>query len=238
MIFTEKFKPGMGDIGRDNKIKNISIMKMLEDTAGFHADSIKDGINEMDEKKTAWIIMAWRLQVIRRPVYGETLTVETWSRAMEKAHAFRDYLLKAEDGTVLAKASSKWSLINTETHRIVRVTDELSRRYGTQPLSVFESWNIKRPVLPEAFENETEYLVRRRDTDIIGHMHNLNYLDLAYEALPDDIYSAGELDNLEIIYRSEVKLGDRVKIGYFKEVDRHTAAITCGGTLNATVALW
>ena len=33
-----------------------------------------------------------------------------------------------------------------------------------------------------------DYYIQRRDIDINEHMHNLNYLDMAYEILPEDIY--------------------------------------------------
>ena len=42
--------------------------------------------------------------------------------------------------------------------------------------------------IPEKFSNEIIYKVARRDIDLNGHMHNLYYLDLAYEVLPQDIY--------------------------------------------------
>ena len=41
------------------------------------------------------------------------------------------------------------------------------------------------------FENAEEmiYNIQRRDIDINQHMHNLSYLDMAYEILPDNIYN-------------------------------------------------
>ena len=238
MIFTANFKPGLDDAGLGGEIKNTSILRMLEDTAGFHSDSVHDGINEIDVKKTAWIIMAWRLQVIHRPQYGQELTVETWSRPMERAHAFRDFRLKYRSGEILAIASSKWSLINTETRRLVRLTDEFNKIYSVEDTSVFENWRPKRVVPPEIYLNSVDYRVMRRDTDIIGHMHNLNYLSLAYEVLPDDVYFSGELPNVEISYRNEIRLGDNIKICGFSDDSVFTAALNGEKGLCACVRMW
>ena len=238
MIFTAKFRPGLCDAGLGGEIKNISILKMLEDTAGFHSDSVQDGINEMDTKKTAWVIMAWRLHVIRRPHYGQELTVETWSRPMERAHAFRDFRLKSESGEVLAIASSKWSLISTETRRLVRLTEEFNRRYSAEDMCVFDSWRPKRFAPPETYAYTSDYRVMRRDTDIIGHMHNLNYLALAYEVLPDDVYFAGEMPDVEISYRSEIKLGDNIKLCRFSDNGAASVALTGEKGLCACVRMW
>ena len=45
-------------------------------------------------------------------------------------------------------------------------------------------------------------------------MHNLNYLDLANEALPEEIYKEGKLNDIRITYKKEIKLGEIVKCKY------------------------
>ncbi len=49
----------------------------------------------------------------------------------------------------------------------------------------------------------------RKDIDINKHMHNLYYLDLAYEALPDEIYNKRPFDYVRITYKKEIKLGEK-----------------------------
>ena len=78
----------------------------------------------------------------------------------------------------------------------------------------------------------------RRDTDIIGHMHNLNYLALAYEVLPDDIYFAGEMPDVEISYRSEIKLGDKIRLCRFSDDSGFAVALTGEKGLCACVRMW
>ena len=45
-------------------------------------------------------------------------------------------------------------------------------------------------------------------------MHNLNYLQLAYEALPEDVYFGEEKNNVRIMYKHQILLRDRVKCYY------------------------
>ena len=45
------------------------------------------------------------------------------------------------------------------------------------------------------------YDVRRSDIDINKHMHNLNYLKLAYENLPENIFFGDDLKNVNIMYK-------------------------------------
>ncbi len=55
-----------------------------------------------------------------------------------------------------------------------------------------------------------EYTTTRRDIDLNGHMHNLYYLDLAYEALPEDVYAKRPYDNIQIQYKKEIKYGEKL----------------------------
>ena len=50
-------------------------------------------------------------------------------------------------------------------------------------------------------------------------INNLNYLDFAYEAIPDDIFSHSDFKNVEIMYKHEAKLGDTLNLFYTKQKD-------------------
>lgn len=56
-------------------------------------------------------------------------------------------------------------------------------------------------------------------------MHNLNYLDLAYDVLPEEIFRNEELNNVRITYKREIKLGETVKCQYSYENFKHIIAI-------------
>ena len=45
-------------------------------------------------------------------------------------------------------------------------------------------------------------------------MHNVNYLELANEALPDNLYQNAQFNNFRIMYKKEIKLGETVLCKY------------------------
>ena len=65
----------------------------------------------------------------------------------------------------------------------------------------------------------------RKDIDINKHMHNLYYLDLAYEALPDEIYNKRPFDYVRITYKKEIKLGEKVNCKYVEQDGKYVIAI-------------
>ncbi len=53
-------------------------------------------------------------------------------------------------------------------------------------------------------ENIYKYTAVRRDIDANHHVNNVNYLEFAYDALPEKINL--NFENLEIFYKKQIKL--------------------------------
>lgn len=241
MIFKENFKMGLTDIGKDNKIKNIAILKMLENIGGYHSDIAGYGSNDIPIKKLTWILLDWKLKVLNRPNYGQTLEIYTWARVGNKFFTYRDYEIYDGNKNLCAIATSKWTLVNIEEGKMARITDEVIENYNTEEKEVFPGEKLDRLKLPEEFTNTINYTVIRKDIDINKHMHNLYYLDLAYEALPEDVYNNDRpFDNVRIMYKREIKLGDTITCKYSKKDNKNIVTIQSANekNLHAIVELY
>ena len=226
MIYKEKFKIGLKDVWAKDEVSNIAILEYLEDIAAYHSDSVGIGINTTNKTQISWLLSDWKLEVIKRPHYGQILDIHTWSRKIEKFYAFRDFEIYDEENNLCAIATSKWLLINNKTGKIVRVEAELADKYQSEMgKCVFKDTEIKKLYEPKEFINEVTYKARRRDIDVIGHMHNLYYLYLAYEALPEEEYNKRPFNHIRIQYKNQIKLGETIKCKYTKEKGENIVVI-------------
>ena len=226
MIYKEKFKIGLKDIGKENKINNKAILECLENIACYHSDSLGYGINTSDITHATWLLLDWKLKVIKRPKYGQILDIRTWSRYIIKCYAYRDFEIYDENNELCAIATSKWLLTNNQTRKIAKVEQEMADKYESEPeRCVFADAEIEKITAPEVYKNSIIYQIKRKDIDIIGHMHNLYYLDLAYEALPEEVYEQRPFDEIRIMYKKEIKLGENVICKYTYENDKHIVVI-------------
>lgn len=219
-IIEHKFTIGLKEIDKNRKISNESILGFFEDIAGFHSDKAGYGINNIDETHLSWVLLHWKLQVIDRPNYGETVTIKTWSRNPFKFYSYRDFEMYDEKGDLKAIASSKWSLIDI-TKGLSKLDDDIISKYESENKSVFNEIELPKLTEPSEILSTFNYTVPRQVIDINEHMHNLYYLDLAYEALPYDVYKNCTFDNVEIMYKKSAKLGDTLKCTYSKINDEH-----------------
>ncbi len=239
MIYKEKIKIGLKDVWKGNKIGNKAILEYLENVAAYHSDSVGYGINTSEITGVSWILLNWKLEVIKRPEYGQVLEVHTWSRRIEKYYAYRDFEMYDEKNNLCAIATSKWLLINNITGKIQKVEPEMAEKYQSEVDKCVFKDEIKKIKVPEIFENSIIYETKRKDIDIIGHMHNLYYLDLAYEVLPEKVYNEKTFNNVSINYKKQIKLGDIVICKYTYENDKHIIVIeNQDGVIHAIIELY
>ena len=239
MIFEKEYTVGNRDIENSKKATNKAIMKYLENIACSHSDMVGYGINTIEQTGVAWVLLDWKYKIIERPKYGQNIKIKTWSRKMEKCSAYRDFQIFDENENILAIATTKWVLIDTNTGKIQRIPEEFIIKYQSEPeRSVFYE-EIEKIQEVEEEENSIQIKIRRTDLDINNHVNNLNYLDLAYEVLPDEVYNK-EIKNIRITYKHQIVPGETVNVAYTKKENKNIITIKTEdkAKLHAIVELW
>ena len=130
---------------------------------------------------------------------------------------------------------------NLQTLTYSQITEEIAHKYMPEDKSVYDKKEIEKIDLPEESEytKKIKYAVNRRDIDINGHMHNINYIDLANEALPVEITVNKQLDNFRITYKKEIKLGEKFRCKYARVENKNIVTIKSEDdkTLHAIIEL-
>ena len=238
-IIEHDFHLTVRDIDKDTNLTNKAILAFFEDIGGYHSNLAGFGLKQILETRLSWVLLHWKLKVIKRIKYSdEIVTVKSWSRGAEKACTFRDFEIYDKDGNLCVVGSSKWALIHLEKG-LMRLNDELLNKYESEDKKAIPDFEFKKLQGPENYSNIYEYTVSRSDLDINGHMHNLNYLDLAYESLPEDIYTNNLFNDVEIMYKKGALLGDKLKCLYSETNGEHFVTIKSEDdkTLHAIIKL-
>jgi len=226
MILENEYTVKLSEIGKGNKVTNKAILSYLEDIGGIHSNKAGYGIFEIEQTHLSWILLGWRLQVIRRPKYAEKIKIRTWSKGVVKLYTYREFEVYDEQGNLIIKASSKWVLLDVKKGKIVRIEPHVITKYEPETKKeVFDRSEFDKIKEPEEYQYEIEYTVRRADIDVNNHMHNLNYIELANEALPEEVYKGALFNDVRITYKKEIKLGDTVKCKYAFNDDKYIVVV-------------
>lgn len=187
-----------------------------------------------------WALLNWKLQVFNRPKYGENINIKTWAQYTNKFYSYRDFEVWDSKNNLIAIATSKWVLIDINKQGIIKIEEDLINQYNPEEKSVFNILELPKLKEPNFSSNNFSYTAKRWDIDVNKHMHNLNYLNLAYELLPEDVYNNNELNNIEIMYKKQVKLGETVNCFYSFSENSHFVTIknNIDSSINAIVKMF
>jgi len=70
MIFKEQFTMQLKDIGKENYMKNRAILEIFENIGTHHSDIAGYGPNDIKRTGVTWVLLDWKVQVLKRPKYG------------------------------------------------------------------------------------------------------------------------------------------------------------------------
>lgn len=213
------------DIGIANKLNLKSLIKYLQDAAGEHSDLAGYGISNIEKTHLAWLVLNWKVKMISHPHYNEEITIKTWARSLEKVYSYRDFEILDSNNNLVAIASSKWLLVDSNTKKIKHITEDIVNSYGLNNKAVFNVNLDEKPKVPENNSLNFTYKVQRRDIDTNHHVNNLFYIDFALETIPENIYLSNEFNNIEIFYKKEIKYGEIINCYYSFEDNKHIVTI-------------
>ena len=217
MIFEHKTRVDIEKVNSNSFVTNKGMLALLENVACMHSDTAGYGIREIPTTHLSWVQLNWRVQIIRRLKYGEEITIKTWAREATKVSTLRDFEVLDKDNKTVCIATTRWTLTNIDTQSITKITDDVIEKYDPESHTIMPEFEFKKLKEPDTFSNEYVYTTQRRDIDVNKHMHNLNYLDLAYETLPEEEYNKRPFNHVRIQYKNQIKLGETAKCKYAKE---------------------
>ena len=237
MFFSNSFKIGLSNITYNNYVSNKGFLSLLQDVAEMHSSSIGYGITDIKRTKYSWALLNWKVKFISRPKYGDTITINTWSRYSTKLYSYRDFEVLNSNGEIIAIATSKWILIDIEKNKVARIEESLINKYLPENKSVFNIVDLPKLEQPQNYTYSTNYSIRKSDIDINNHVNNLCYLDIATEAFPDDSYILNQCNEFEILYKHQIKLNNKITAHYGFENNSHYIVVKSndGNTLHSII---
>lgn len=241
-IFEDIYRTSFTQTGIYDVVTNKSLLSILENIAGAHSAYVNYTFENLAKENLTWVILNWKLKVLKRIKADTNIKVQTWGNSVSRLFVIRDFKIFDEEGTLCAIASSKWCLVNTITGKIAKMPENIKEIYhGFHNESVFEKADLLKLLEPVSEPiNVDFYKIRRFDLDLNKHVHNLNYLNIAYELLPEEVYDGAELNNVEILYKRELKYGDIVKSYLYKENNSYIIVMKSEDeqTLHAIIKLY
>ena len=239
MVYRMTVTPMLEEYGTDLRLSPAGILKIFENAATRHAAAVGDSVAACLSRGEAWYLTDWYVEIYTRIPPGLRVKVETFCRKSEHSRGlYREFRMRDEGGSLIACSTSKWARVKLPEGRILPTDEAVFARYGALKRSVFE----EEPRIPRhsaaCIDAEKTVALRRGDFDMHGHVHNLVYLDYAFEAIPKAVYDAHAVRAFHISYVKPICSGEAVTVKCRTTDEGYTVFIEADGTLRARVVLW
>jgi acyl-ACP thioesterase len=210
-VWRETYPVRFGAIDRSDRLTLDAVFQFFQEAAISHAENLGVGREDMARSRQAWILSRMSVQIDRRPMYCETITVRSWPRGGEKLFAVRDYDIRDAKDIPAVRARSGWIILDMEKRRPLRpqaVMDALPKNEGLDALPSGLVSLAVRGDLRKTGERTALYT----DLDYNGHVNNVRYIQWIEDALDSEVLEKAGKMRLDINYLNEILPGETTEI--------------------------
>lgn len=208
MKWTGKYKVNAHDTDLNNIVSLTGLLRYMQDSANCQMEDDGLSYDELFSRGLAFVLSRIKVSIYH-PIYShDEIEVETWACESSGVSFNRCYRIK-RDGEIMAEAFSIWALVDTNAHRLIRVSD-FEGEYGSDsPVELDMSKRFRLPAdinLTLVGERNVEY----QDVDMNRHINNTRYGDILFGYIPE--IENNRVIKFEINYISEAPLGETLKV--------------------------
>lgn len=226
LSYKEKFIVRCYEVGINKTATVETIANLLQEVGCNHAQSVgfsTDGFATtptMRKLHLIWVTARMHIEIYKYPAWSDVVEIETWCQGEGRIGTRRDWILKDyATGQIIGKATSKWVMMNQDTRRLQKVSDDVRDEYLVYcprdlRLAFPEENNSSLKKIPK-LEDPGHYsrhglMPRRADLDMNQHVNNVTYIGWVLESMPQEIINSHELQTITLDYRRECQQDDIV----------------------------
>jgi acyl-ACP thioesterase len=209
-IWTEQHIVSWEETTVDNHLSITALDRVLLQAAVDHAEHLGFGFTNTSKEDLSWVLFRINLQINRLPAWKEKYKLFTWPSRVGALTAFREFEIRDEQNTLLAAATSEWSVINLKTRRPRRMST-LDHLYDhlTEKVTLNKPFFKLDPKIE--FEELFSVKIRYSDLDMNGHANAGKYFDWLSDAVYEQ-YGHNRMAFISFNYFQECLLNDTVSI--------------------------
>lgn len=203
IIHRKEYHVDWGDIDLNKELKLSTLFSYFQDVASEASEKMGFGIEQLDQEYgVAWVLMKIRVDLIKQPTVGETISIETWPLTPGKIDYGRDYIVRNQRGEAIIKAISSWVLMDLDARKITK--------RGTVPIA-YPDYTEDRAIeaklrkLKAAGPLRESYrkMIGYSDIDFNGHLNNTKYVDYILDCFSVSEHRYYRIKSIEVHFTNE-----------------------------------
>lgn len=205
------------DVDAFGRWRMDAMFRLLQEAAGMHSTQLGFSRETLvNEHGYVWMIARAQAVMHRAPAHFDTIRIATWYGEPGKITFPRYFHIYSEDDTLIASASTAWTLVDLGARRIVPPPKS---PLSFPPVALLTSelpepgkLRLKKEGAPTTICRTPLY----GEIDVNGHMNNASYVGWVMDLFPMEHHRQFRLNSFSIGYLSEAVPGGQVELHLYR----------------------
>lgn len=220
ITLTTKFDISSADTDFKSRLRLGALVNYLIQSAIQSADSLGFGFNNLSEQKLIWVLSRMNVEIYEPLQWYDVAEVETWPKNIERIFYLRDFIVRNQHGTVVAKATSAWLAIDLDSRRPKNVAAEHIEKFTRlQNKHALECAPEK--LLPVKGDLIATQKAVYSDIDLNKHVTSTRYIDWMMDTLDLDYHTDNYPNKFAINFNKETLPGEQIDISCSSNNHKH-----------------
>ena len=206
-IWSEESTVRSYDVGSDGLLKPQTLFQFFQEAASNHATDLGAGYDVLQSQRLFWALSRVKTEILSLPVWGDTITLTTWPKGVDKIFAVRDFRMTDRAGATMVRGTSYWLLVDSDKMRPRRV-DSLARSLPLNENEHALRESLGKIAIPGGLPKQYERKVMASDLDVNNHVNNTEYIRWIADALGPEGGALPSIRSLQVNYLEEARLGE------------------------------
>ncbi|BBO86327.1 acyl-[acyl-carrier-protein] thioesterase [Desulfosarcina ovata] len=213
-----EFSVHLHHLGPDGLARPGVMFDFFQDAASQQTSPLKLSIRHLIERGLTWVVVRYRVRILRYPQWQERIRVTTWRSATHGQRVPREFMVTDTDGRKIALGQGIFMLLDYATRHPVSPEVPLAD-FPIVDETVFEDDFERLPPVSTPWVPDVNVAVRRDDLDLNHHVNNPRYIAFALESIPDDFRQTHQVKQIEAIFKASIGYGDTLTSRIEKQAD-------------------
>ena len=195
-------------------MKPSAILNFFQEIAGMNSEEMGIGYSQLHPRGLFWVLSKIYVEMSGSVMYGDDIHIKTWPHIPNKAIFERSFSIE-KDGTTVARALSRWCLLDSVTGRIAHAS-QVEYRSGClieRRAVDFFDWRI--PLIEHKSEVAFFLKIAHSEYDLNYHVNNVRYADYIFNCFTIEELKQMKLRSFQINYVKQSYEKDR--LSFYRE---------------------
>ncbi|HLF33678.1 MAG TPA: acyl-ACP thioesterase domain-containing protein [Cyclobacteriaceae bacterium] len=198
------------------------LASFLQEVAHNHASARSLGFEDLIKENKTWVLTRQAIKLIRVPVLGDAIKIESWVEETTPAFSVRDFHILNTGDEVIGMARTSLMMLDIILRKPVKIPDKVLELIPKTPGRLREDLPLDKLQVAVPGIAGSDFEVKYSDLDMNNHVNNITYIRWVSDNFTRDFRQNNRLVSLEINYLNEALYSEKLNAATYPAGEPNT----------------